>query len=166
MNRAREDLINAQIDEQVSKVVQQLDDELKGVYNVRKQFEIYFKYTAIIIEALPKETVNTITDALKEHGQMEFCRIKVDPIHAVLHQKLSDAQLDLFEFDSEHYESPLHQMQCEASSQPWFDPDNDMWMNRFSDEKEFALRQQFKDAGRLDDYLDGEREFIPETSNA
>ena len=161
MNGLSEDIVLSQITEQTKRFGKQLKDDLEGVYNVRKQYEIYFKYTALIIEALPEESVSFINDAFKEHGQREFCRIMVDPIHAFLLDRLSDELINLVEFNSE-YGSFMNQLACEAMSKPWFDPDDEIWANRFSVADEFALKAKFKAAGRLDDYLDGEYELTPE----
>lgn len=38
---------------------------------------------------------------------------------------------------------------------PWLDPDNDEWMNRFSEEKENKLYEAFKKAGKLEEYRNG-----------
>lgn len=148
--------IQQQVNEQAIIIASNLSKELEGVYNVRKQYEIYYKYTTIIVSSLPEATVSTINNALKDHDKVEFNRVLVEPIHAFLLDSLSSALLDLIEFDSDNYESITHQLQCEAANFPWYDPDEEIWMNRLSIDDEFAIKAQFTAAGKLNDYLDGE----------
>lgn len=150
--------IQQQVNEQAIIIASNLNKELEGVYNVRKQYEIYYKYTTIIVSSLPEATVSAINNALKDHDKVELNRVLVEPIHAFLLDSLSSALLDLIEFDSDNYESLTHQLQCECASQPWFEPDDEIWMNRFSEAEEFALKAQFINAGKINDYLDGETE--------
>lgn len=158
MTKTDEDLLITQINEQAILIAPDVNAELEGVYNVRKQYEIYFKYTAKIINALPDESVAFITESLKEHDKIEINRILVEPIHAFLLDRLLDTLMSLIEFDSDNYESITHQLQCESANQPWFDPDDEIWMNRLSEDEEFALKKQFINAGKVNDYLDGETE--------
>lgn len=112
-----------------------------------------------MVNSLPEATVFVINEALKGHGSVDFNRVPVDPIHAFLLDSLLSAILDLVEFDSDSYESLTHQLQCESASQPWFDPDNEIWMNRSSEDEEFDLKKQFINAGKINDYLDGETQI-------
>mgnify|MGYP003671054654 CR=1 FL=1 len=54
----------------------------------------------------------------------------------------------------------LEEVWDEERAKPWFDPLNDEWMNRFSEEKEFDLYNTFKIAGRLEDYRNGETSLV------
>lgn len=63
------------------------------------------------------------------------------------------------EYDREFYSSYLESLQAESASEAWFDPLNDMWCNRLSEDEEFALRLKFNDVGRLDDYINGDTEL-------
>lgn len=156
MTNIDEDLLITQINEQAVLIAPDVNAELDGVYNVRKQYEIYFKYTAKIIDALPDESVTFITESLQEHDKIEINRVLVEPIHAFLLDRLLDTLMSLIEFDSDNYESITHQLQCEAANFPWYDPDEEIWMNRLSTDEEFAIKAQFTAAGKLNDYLDGE----------
>lgn len=57
------------------------------------------------------------------------------------------------------FDSPLEKLEAECSALPWFDPDNEVWNNRFSEKKEWELRKAFTKAGRLREYLDGKEEL-------
>jgi hypothetical protein len=151
--------IREQVFEQAITIAPDLNKEIYGIYNVKKQYEIYYKYTSKMLNSLPETTVSTIREALKAHGSVDFNRVPVEPIHAFLLDTLQSAILDLVEFDSDSYESLTHQLQCESASQPWFDPDDEIWMNRSSEDEEFTLKERFIKAGKLDDYLDGETEI-------
>lgn len=156
MTEIDEDLLITQINEQVILIEPDINAELEGVYNIRKQYEIYFKYTAKIIDALPDESVAFITESLKKYDKIEVNRILVEPIHAFLLDRLLDTLMSLIEFDSDNYESITHQLQCEAANLPWYDPVEEIWMNRLSIDEEFTIKAQFTSAGKLNDYLDGE----------
>lgn len=71
-------------------------------------------------------------------------------------RRVFGAILDKPEYDDTYYSSYAEKLQAESADEPWFDPDNEMWFNRLSEDDEFALRQRFKEAGRLNDYFKGE----------
>lgn len=60
------------------------------------------------------------------------------------------------EYDRKLYGSHIESLQAESASEAWFDSLNEMWWNRFSEDKEFDLREKFNDAGRLNDYINGD----------
>ncbi len=60
------------------------------------------------------------------------------------------------EYDRNLYGSYLEYLEAKSASEAWFDPLNEMWCNRFSEGKEFDLRETFNDVGRLDDYINGD----------
>ena len=57
--------------------------------------------------------------------------------------------------DDTIYDSTLELLQVESSHIPWWCPVNEEWMNRFSESKEFSLRESFIKIGRLCDYEEG-----------
>lgn len=47
------------------------------------------------------------------------------------------------------------ELAADFADEVWFDPDNDEWMNRGTEEEEYNLRSKLESVGRLEDYRNG-----------
>lgn len=149
------------IRQQTVKVGGDMRNELLGVTNVAQINDINLKYTEMVVAAVPESIVDQVKELTVGVEQFRLGKHNLSPMHGIVLDELSEELLRLSELAfhgsaGEGFATFVDFLAAEAANIPWFDPDVELWCNRYSEDAEIGLRQSFIDAGRLRDYLDGD----------
>lgn len=152
------------IQQQSEKVIHAMCDEIKGVTNINLLDSIFLKYIEKVIAALPAELIDEVNTLTAGEEPVRLCKQPRSPLYGIIIDELSELRLKLLEAEFSsckkgEFKNFVEFLEAEDSHLPWFDPSDEMWCNRLTEEEEIALKARFETLGRLQDYLDGDTEI-------
>ena len=133
------------------------EGEVNLLYVSATRAKKVLQLNGVVEEVLRLPTIKGLADRAVSESQMcHQDEVQEETIEDLLTSEIDEYYEDgRVRVDDTIYDSTLELLQVESSHIPWWCPVNEEWMNRFSESKEFSLRESFIKIGRLCDYEEG-----------